>query len=126
MMKSIPIQDGSLLLVFALAVCDMTASILRSVAIAMEQVLCIDTLNRACWQNTPVGRFLEGNLMPDFAQYIGSLDFDSLIVEADMLSVGHDEQYWLDDEWPDREDDLRVAVIDALHKKLAKAQEDTE
>jgi hypothetical protein len=54
--------------------------------------------------------------MADFSIYVGILSFDSLIVEAENLGVPHDEEQWLDDEWPDKEDALRVEVINALNK----------
>ncbi len=50
----------------------------------------------------------------NYAQYVGKMSFDELIMEADMLGVGHDEEHWLDDEWPDKEDGLRSDVIDAI------------
>ena len=53
--------------------------------------------------------------MPDFEQYVEDLAFDSLLIEADNLGVFHDEECWLDDEGSDREDDLRVEVINALN-----------
>lgn len=56
--------------------------------------------------------------MSDYTQYYENLDFDSLIVEADMLGVSHDQESWLDDEWPEAEDALRVRVINAYHEKL--------
>lgn len=64
--------------------------------------------------------------MPDFEQYVEDLAFDSLLIEADNLGVFHDDKCWFDDEWPDKEDALRVEVIEALYKSLAKAREDTE
>ena len=54
--------------------------------------------------------------MPNFQQYVESLAHDSLIIEADNLGVAHDEECWLDDEWPDKEDELRVRVINALNE----------
>ncbi len=50
----------------------------------------------------------------NYNQYVGQMSFDKLIMEADMLGVPHDEEHWLDDEWPDKEDDLRRDVIDAV------------
>jgi len=47
-------------------------------------------------------------------QFISDLEFDVLIAWADMLKVPHDEDMWFDDEWPDREDELRVKVAGAL------------
>ena len=50
----------------------------------------------------------------NYPQYVQSMSFDELIMEADMLGVDHDEEHWLDDEWPDKEDALRVDVISAV------------
>jgi hypothetical protein len=54
--------------------------------------------------------------MADFAQYVEDLAFDSLLIEADNLGVPHDEECWLDDEWPDKDDELRVRVTNALNE----------
>ena len=59
--------------------------------------------------------------MPDFEQYVEDLAFDSLLIEADNLGVPHDEECWLDDDYPDKEDALRVEVINALNELGAKA-----
>lgn len=50
----------------------------------------------------------------NYAQYVQDMSFEHLIMEADMLGVTHDEEHWLDDEWPDKEDQLRVDVIGAV------------
>ncbi len=47
-------------------------------------------------------------------QFVEDLDFDMLIDWADILNVEHDEKNWLDDEWPDKENELRVAVAEAM------------
>ena len=62
--------------------------------------------------------------MPNFEQYVENLAFDSLLIEADNLGIFHDEECWFDDEYPDKEDELRVEVIGALYKSLAKSGED--
>ena len=51
-------------------------------------------------------------------QFIEDLDFDVLIIWADTLEVEHDEELWLDDMWPDKENELRVAVGEALLSAL--------
>lgn len=48
--------------------------------------------------------------------FVEELDFDILIAWADILKVRHDEDVWLDDVWPDKEDQLRVEVGDAMAK----------
>ena len=48
--------------------------------------------------------------------YIDGLTFRQLCSVADRYSVPHNEDQWLDDEFPDKEDDLRVAVAEAMEK----------
>ncbi len=52
-------------------------------------------------------------------QFIDDLEFDVLIDWADILGVDRDEISWFDDEWPEREIELRDAVADAI-KKIGK------
>ena len=57
------------------------------------------------------------NPMPlNITKYIDALTFDQLLVVADRYGVHHNECRWLDDEWPDKEDKLRVAVAEAMEK----------
>lgn len=49
-------------------------------------------------------------------QFVGDLEFDVLVIWADILGVEHDENMWLDDMWPDSESELRVEVGDAMRK----------
>ena len=49
-------------------------------------------------------------------QFIEDLDFEVLIVWADILDVEHEENLWLDDMWPELEGELRVEVGDAMRK----------
>ena len=51
-----------------------------------------------------------------YPQTVDSLDFDRLLLWADIFSVPHYETTWSDDEWPDREDELRVDVVNAINK----------
>ena len=56
-------------------------------------------------------------------QFVDDLSFDVLLSWADMLGVEHDEKQWLDDEWPNRDSELRVEVGEAMEsigKKEAK------
>lgn len=48
--------------------------------------------------------------------FVDSMSLDTMITWAAILSVPHDKHSWLDDEWPDKEDDLRVAVAEAMLK----------
>ncbi len=47
-------------------------------------------------------------------QFVSDLDFDVLIIWADILDVEHDEGMWLDDMWPDCESELRQQVAEAM------------
>jgi len=47
-------------------------------------------------------------------RYIEDLVFDKLIKLADIFCVPHDEKFWMDDEWIDRENELRDTVGDAF------------
>ncbi len=47
-------------------------------------------------------------------EFVSMLSFENLIEVADVLKVPHDEDQWLDDDYPDKEDALRVAVAEAL------------
>ena len=51
-----------------------------------------------------------------YPQTVETLDFDKLLLWANIFSVPHYEAEWMDDEWPDREDDLRADVVDAIDK----------
>lgn len=48
---------------------------------------------------------------------IETMCFNSLIKLADKFGISHNESEWPDDEWPDREDALRVAVAEAMKKE---------
>ncbi len=61
--------------------------------------------------------------MNNIEQYVEDLEFDALLAEADNLGVYHEEVCWLDDQWPDEEDALRVNVKNALYEKLTKELE---
>ncbi len=47
---------------------------------------------------------------------LDTLNFAGLIKLADKFGVPHNEDRWLDDEWLDKEDELRVAVAEAMEK----------
>lgn len=49
-------------------------------------------------------------------QFIEDLDFEVLIIWADILGVEHEEDMWLDDMWTDCESELRAEVGDAMRK----------
>lgn len=52
-------------------------------------------------------------------QFVENIEFDMLMALACLLHIGRDVAHvpdWLDDEWPDREDKLRVAVAEAMMK----------
>ena len=45
-------------------------------------------------------------------QFVNDLSFDALLNWCYTLGIKHED--WLDDEWSDREDELRVAVAEAM------------
>ncbi len=56
-------------------------------------------------------------LMSDYIEgFVDCFGFDTLVVWADILKVPHDEGRWIDDNWFEKEDDLRVAVAEAMEK----------
>lgn len=48
---------------------------------------------------------------------VDTIGFKGLIKLACELNVPHDESQWLDDEWPDKVDELRVAVAEAMERR---------
>ena len=48
--------------------------------------------------------------------WVDGLTFRQLCSAANRYNVPHDEGDWFDDEFPDKEDELRVAVADAMGK----------
>ena len=53
-------------------------------------------------------------------EFVSLLDFDSLLIWAEALGVPPDLDFWLDDEYPDKEAELRVEVEDVLEKRRLK------
>ena len=51
-------------------------------------------------------------------QFVETLDFDKLIALADILDVEHEEKQWLDDEYPDKEDELGLRVAEAMQTAI--------
>lgn len=49
-------------------------------------------------------------------QLVSDLALDVLVGWADILNVEHDFEQWLDDDYPDKEDELRVKVAEAMRK----------
>ena len=47
-------------------------------------------------------------------EFVSMLSFENLIEVADVLKVPHDEDHGTDDDYPDKEDALRMAVAEAL------------
>lgn len=46
--------------------------------------------------------------------FVDAMDLDTVIVWADILNVPHNESQWIDDDFPDKSDELRVAVVEAM------------
>jgi len=53
------------------------------------------------------------------AQLFDDMSFDVLIDWADILGVEHCELLWLDDEWPDKESELKLQCTEALIRKTS-------
>ena len=47
-------------------------------------------------------------------QFVEELEFDTLLIWADILGVDCDENQWSDDDWVDRMEELQVAVAEAM------------
>jgi hypothetical protein len=45
-------------------------------------------------------------------QFTEDLAFDALLIWA----VEHNQEQWLDDDWPDKENELRTAVAEAMER----------
>ena len=55
--------------------------------------------------------------MNEFALYfVEDMEFNTLLTWANILAVPHHENYWNDDDEPDKTDELRVAVAEAMEK----------
>ena len=55
--------------------------------------------------------------MTDFCeQFVEDLEFDVLIGWADIFNIDHDYKSWLDDDYPEKESELRGQVADAMNK----------
>jgi len=48
------------------------------------------------------------------------MSFDDLLELCHALGIRPGHERWLDDEWPDREDELRVRVMDKIDKENEK------
>ena len=53
------------------------------------------------------------------SQYADDLHFEALIDFCNIYKVPHNETEWLDDEWPDKEDELRTKLAEAMTKARA-------
>jgi len=47
-------------------------------------------------------------------QYVEDMSFGALIAYCNIYGVDHDEEQWLDDEWHDKESELRVKLMEVL------------
>lgn len=51
--------------------------------------------------------------MQNFAEiFVGDLPTEALFGWCDIFKVPHNEDAWLDDDWPDKEDELRAELIE--------------
>ena len=49
-------------------------------------------------------------------QFTEDLDFDALIGWADLFGIDHDYKSWFDDDYPDKESELRGQLAEAMNK----------
>ena len=53
-------------------------------------------------------------------QYIDDLEnFETLINYCNMFQIPHNETAWIDDEWIEKEDELRTKLAEAMTKARA-------
>ncbi len=53
---------------------------------------------------------------PNIEQFVDELSFDLLVILGKALGLPFDHTQWLDDEFPDREGELRVALVERLEE----------
>lgn len=76
----------------------------------------ISTVDDKVYNYPGVGTF---DLDTFIERFVGSLSFELLLAWADMFDIEHDEKYWPDDAVLEREYELRVDLINTLHKRAA-------
>ncbi len=55
--------------------------------------------------------------MDDFiTKFVEDLNFDLLIGWSDIFNLDHDYKSWLDDDYPEKENELRTKLVDAMLK----------
>jgi hypothetical protein len=47
-------------------------------------------------------------------QFVDDLSFETMLAWCDIYKVFHDEEMWVDDDWIDKEDELRDNLVDAI------------
>ena len=47
-------------------------------------------------------------------QFVSDLDFDVLVGWCDIFGIDHEEEMWLDDDWPDKDMELRGELADKM------------
>jgi hypothetical protein len=50
------------------------------------------------------------------SQFTEDLTFDALLVWADILKIEHNHEQWLDDDYPEKESELRTAMAEAMER----------
>ncbi|KKM86007.1 hypothetical protein LCGC14_1283390 [marine sediment metagenome] len=61
-------------------------------------------------------KLVRRKMKPNIEQFVDELDFDMLIILARGLGLPFDHTQWTDDQWPDKEDELRVALAERLQE----------
>ncbi len=47
-------------------------------------------------------------------QFVEDITTEALFTWCDIYGIPHNEDQWLDDEWPKREDELRVKLAERM------------
>ncbi len=50
----------------------------------------------------------------DTDSFVESMSLTLVIAWANLLGIEHDKESWLDDEYPEKEDDLRVSLAEKM------------
>ncbi len=53
------------------------------------------------------------------SQFVDDLEFGAVVNYCDMFQILHNETEWLDDDYPDKEDELRTKLAEAMTKARA-------
>jgi len=69
-----------------------------------------------CEMNKEVARAMNGYFMVTEA-YVDGLDLDMVLVYCHIYGIEHNKDQWLDDEYIEKEDELKVKLMDEMCKE---------